>query len=79
MKLFQDLQIICTICHMLCQYFVSFSETNLGFQLFYLMLNIINVLCVLQAFIYHTPSAFYQIQRQNRHTICLKDSANIPL
>lgn len=59
--------------------FVSSDGTHLGFQLFNLMLNIINVLSVLQAFILNTPGAFYQIQRHNRHTICLEDSAKLPL
>lgn len=59
--------------HLLFQCLVLLGKTNLGFQLFYLMFNIINVLCVLQAFVQHTPSAFYQIQRQYRHTIRLKD------
>lgn len=56
-----------------CEHFLSPGETHLWFQLFYLVLNLINVLWVLQAFIKHTSRAFYQIQRQHRHTICLKN------
>lgn len=49
------------------------GETNLGFQLLDLMLDVVDVLRVLQALVRHAPGPLDQVQRQDGHAVCLED------
>lgn len=51
----------------------SCGGTNLGFQLFNLVLDVVNVLRVLQAFVRHAPGPLDQVQGQDRHAVRLQD------